>query len=111
MTDEYIIEKGYKEFAPSRFDNASIVKCFQKRFDDEIGKKYFITIKKWDWTPYHYIDISDYTYELDTQIYKKDTHEPINLSFFSGWHLDDVEDYMEKIWNAELFDYYEEWDG
>ena len=39
------------------------------------------------------------------------THEPINLSFFSGWHLDDVENYMEKIWNAELFDYYEEWYG
>ena len=58
MTDEYIIEKGYKEFEPSPLKNNSISKCFQKRFDDENGKKYFITINKWDWNSCNPMDCS-----------------------------------------------------
>ena len=111
MTDEYIIEKGYKEFEPSSLKNNSISKCFQKRFDDENGKKYFITINKWDWTWTHRDDMPDHSYELETQLYKKDTREPIDMTFFSGWEIDDTEEYLEKIWNTEMFDYYEEWYG
>jgi hypothetical protein len=109
MTDEYIIEKGYKEFEPTYLNSPNVVKCFQKRFDDDKGKKYFITINKWDWTSFHRNDMVDYSYELETQIYKKNTHEPIDMTFFAGWNVDEVEEYMEKIWSPELFDYYEEW--
>jgi hypothetical protein len=31
------------------------------------------------------------------------------MTFFAGWNVDEVEEYMEKIWSPELFDYYEEW--
>ena len=37
MTDEYILEKGYKQYNPTQFDNKHIVARFQKRFDDEYG--------------------------------------------------------------------------
>lgn len=107
--DEYIVSKGYKEFKPTSFNNNSVIRCFQKRFDDENGKKYFITVNKWDWTWVNDAYTPPYSYEFDIQLYQKETHAPININFFSGWNLDDVEEYMEKIWNLNIFDYYEEW--
>ena len=107
MNDEYILSKGYKEFEPSPFDGDGVITMFQKRFDDEIGKKYFITIKKWSWEKFGRADIPDYTYEFDTQLYQKDTRNPINIEWFSGWELDDVEKHLENLWNADEYDYYE----
>ena len=54
MDDEYLLERGYKEYLPNPvLDNESIVKKFQKRFDDDFGKKYFIDVTKWshDYVP------------------------------------------------------------
>ena len=48
ITDEYIKEHGFKEYNPTRFDNDSVILRFQKRYDDNFGKKYFIDILKWD---------------------------------------------------------------
>ena len=39
MTDDYLIERGYKKYEPTRFDNESVVARFQKRFDDDFVKK------------------------------------------------------------------------
>ena len=109
MTDKEILDRGYHRYERTQFDDWYVECQFQKRFDDEKGKKYFITINKWDWTSFHRNDMPNYSYELETQIYKKDTHEPIDMTFFAGWNVDEVEEYMEKIWSPELFDYYEEW--
>lgn len=38
MNDTQILDAGYKEYKPSSFHSDGITKCFQKRFDDEIGK-------------------------------------------------------------------------
>ena len=46
MTDEYLLERGYKQYKPTQFDNESVVARFQKRFDDDFGKKYFIDVLK-----------------------------------------------------------------
>ena len=40
ITDEYIKEHGFKEYDPTRFDNDSVILRFQKRYDDDFGKKY-----------------------------------------------------------------------
>ena len=47
-SDKELLKNGYKEFKPGPMDNPSVIDCFQKRFDDETGKRYFITVKKWD---------------------------------------------------------------
>ena len=47
MTDEYLVEHGYVKYNPTFFDNESVVARFQKRFDDDFGKKYFINVLKW----------------------------------------------------------------
>ena len=115
MTDEYILEKGYKQYEPTQFDNESIVARFQKRFDDEYGKKYFINILKWShsfipverrdeyWQPY------GYEYEVQVSMYEEEN--PINLHFFSNWDLDKVEQFMAEFFEKMCPNYYELWDG
>ena len=40
MTDEELLSRGYREFKPGPFDGEYVEKMFQKRFDDDVGKKY-----------------------------------------------------------------------
>ena len=108
--EEKLIEKGYVEFEPSPLDNG-VTTMFQKRFDDKIGKKYFITVKRWDFPPHPYTgEHIPTSYEYESQLYEKDTHNPINISHFSGWDIDKVEMWYERHWNNEEYDYYEKWD-
>lgn len=110
MCDKDFINKGYKEYKPSPVDNECVVRCFQKRFDDDIGKKYFINAKEWDWHKYELSVPVNYEFDFEIQLYSKDLHEPVNLNFFSGWSIDKVEQYVESIWSSGMFDYYERWD-
>ena len=114
LNDEYILSKGYKEFSPTRFHNSSVVKCFQKRFTDDIGKRYFININKWYWgdiVPEYRKDewYQDYTYEYEVQLYRKDTHDAVDISFHSSWTLEQDEEHMEKLFETGMYDYYEMW--
>lgn len=40
----YLNPLGFHEYKPTQFDRYAIT-CFQKRYDDEIGKKYFVDAK------------------------------------------------------------------
>ena len=114
MTDEYLIEHGYKKYEPTYFDNKSVVARFQKRFNDDIGKKYFIDIHKithewmreWDKKQSWYIP---YSYEFSCQLYKKDTHAAVNMQFFSDWTIEQVEEFVERLFQNGELDYYERW--
>ena len=109
MTDKDIIERGYAEYKPTIFDH-HVEKCFQKRFDDEIGKKYFIDIKKYE--PIVHPDTGEayqHSYEYETQLHNVDD-EPVNLTFFAGWTMEKVEDYVKQLFDTGLFQYYERWD-
>jgi hypothetical protein len=114
LTDEIILSEGYKEYKPTKFHNQGVVKCFQKRFDDEAGKKYFIDVNKWYWrdiVPAHRRDswYKEYTYEFETQVYGIKDHDAIDLTFHSSWELEDVEEFVEKIFQTGMLDYYEKW--
>lgn len=108
MTDEKLLSKGYTEFTPGPFDNEGVIQCFQKRFRDEKGIKYFITVNKWEpFTHPHTGETFESSYEASTQLYRKDAHDAINMLFLSSWDIDDVEAYLESIFQTGLFDYYE----
>ena len=108
MCDDDLLEKDYAKFKPSKFDSDGVEVIFQKRFDDDIGKKYFITVKKWKaWTHPYTNETFPSTYEFFVQMYKKDSHDPIDILFHSSWNLIDVEKYMDELWSTGLFDYYE----
>ena len=115
MTDKDILEKGYKQYAPIQFDNEHIVARFQKRFDDEYGKKYFISVVKWshDFIPVERRDEywQPYSYEYEVQISMYDENSTIDLHFHSNWTLDKVEEFMVEFFEKMCVDYYELWDG
>lgn len=109
MTDKDLIERGYVEFSPSPFASDGITTCFQKWFKDENGKRYFITVNKWIEMRHPYTGATfPSTYEYETQLYKKNTHDAVNILFHSSWSIEDVEDYMAIMFDSGLFDYYEE---
>lgn len=111
MKEKYILEKGYKEFKPTQIHSDRTSKCFQRRFDDDIGKKYFININKNDWKGLLHKEVEDsYIYEYEVQLYSKDTHDAINMLFHSSWTLDQVEEFVENMFQSGTLDYYEKWD-
>lgn len=114
MTDEYLLERGYKKFSPLPvLDDEHIVARFQKRFDDNFGKKYFIDVLKWSndfipvdrrdewWTPY------SYEYQIHTTMFNEE--KPINLEFYSSWTLEEVERFAEDFFEKMKPNYYETW--
>ena len=115
MTDQYLIEKGFHQFRPTpRLDPERIETKFQKRYDDIFGKKYFITINKWGEFKHPYTgEVFPASYEYDVQLHKKDDREnakAVDLLFHSTWGLEEVEEYMEKLFDTGLFEYYEKWE-
>lgn len=115
MTDEYILKKGYKQYKSTSYDNEYIVAMFQKRFDDEYGKKYFINVLKWsnDFMPVERRDVcwQPYSYEYKVQVSIYEEQNPINLHFFSNWTLDRVEEFMADFFKKMCINHYELWDG
>lgn len=112
MTDKAFLSKGFSEFRPTAFDSNGVEKCFQKRYDDELGKKYFITVRKWSAMLHAYTGVeSPPSYEYEVQLYKKGSHDALDLMFHSSWNLEDVEAYVEAMWGTGLFEHYETWDG
>ena len=116
MTDEYLLEHGYKQYSPMpTLDSDLVVAKFQKRFDDDFGKKYFIDIKKWShdfipeyrrdkwWKPF------TYTYEVYTTMFEEE--KPMNLEFYSDWTLEEVEKFAKDFFEKMKPNYYESWDG
>lgn len=99
MNFEELLNRGYKEYNPPPLSNAHRI-C-QKRFDDGNGNKlYFISVYLYTW------DGSD-RYEAHIQLYQKGTHYPLDLNFFDGWNIDDVEKYANSIYHIEQFEPYE----
>lgn len=115
MNDEYLIECGYKEYKPTRFDNESVVARYQKRFDDDFGKKYFIDVLKWShgYIPEYRRDKwwKPFTYCYETQITFGEDEKALNFEFFSSWTLEEVEKFMEDFFEKMKPNYYESWDG
>lgn len=115
INDEYLIEHGYRQYKPTKFDHSDVIARFQKRFDDKFGKKYFIDVLKWSnyyvpderrdnwWKPYIY------EYEIQVNFGKEENY--LNLKFFSSWKLEDVEKFMEDFFEKMKLNYYESWDG
>lgn len=116
MNDEYLLERGYKQYKPMPYlDNESIVAKFQKRFDDDFGKKYFIDVAKWS---YDFIPVSQrdewwkpYSYEYDLYVTMfGEKEKPIYLKFGTSWTLEEVEAFAEDFFEKMKPNYYEDWD-
>ena len=114
MNDEYLLERGYKYYPPTYIHSSSVVALFQKRFDDDFGKKYFINVLKWS---HEYVPVDrrdkwwkQYTYAYEVQLSMFEQGKAMNIEFFSDWTLEEVEKYMEDLCKKMKPNYYESWD-
>lgn len=113
MTDEYLLERGYKKYPPTPFDNKNIVARFQKRFDDDFGKKYFIDILRWshDYIPMSCrsedFEIYGYEYEIYFSMYQEE--KDLKFTFYNNWSIEDVEKFAEDFFEKMKPNYYEDW--
>jgi len=118
MTDQDLINRGFKQFEKASFEPYGIETKFQKRYDDEIGKRYFITVNKWrsivdsrtgmKWPP-------NYEYEVYFEKHDGDGkggfgEKAIKILLYAGWGIDEVEEYVQKLFETGLFEYYEKWE-
>ena len=116
--EQEMIDNGYKVFK-SEYNNS--LRGFQKRFDDEQGKKYFITI--WHYNHAEQLNCPDLTikgdsYTADSQFRfdKNGKDATCNVEFWGDFTpneyrpvttLQVVEDFFEEFWTKMKPDYYE----
>jgi hypothetical protein len=115
MTDQDFLSRGFKQYPPTpHLDSDGIETHFQKRYDDEIGKRYFITINKWmQWEHPYTREVFGPSYEYSVQLYKKDGRrdaKAVDFLFHNTWTINEVEEYMQKLFETGLFEYYEKWE-
>ena len=97
-----LLKHGYKEFTPSHKNN--VLKSCQKRIMDQQGNTlYYITI-------HLYNRYGEDKYEAEIQLYQNETHLPLNLTFFDGWKLSDIELYAELIYYVGILSHFEPYD-
>lgn len=115
MTDEYLYEHGYAKYPPTPFDDKYVVARFQKRFDDNFGKKYFIDVLRWshDYIPMSYRgeDWELYGYEYQMQFSMYTEEKSLELTLFNSWTLEEVENFAEEFFKKMKPNYYENWEG
>lgn len=109
ITDEVLLNAGYKQFKTGLEFHPTAETGFQKRFDDEIGKKYFITCIKYPaWEHPYMKETFPPSYEFEIQFSDKETNCPVNVLLFAGWEdIESVEKRAEDFWNMGCWKYYE----
>lgn len=106
LTNNDLIAAGYKPFTQrnlKEFTNS----FYQKRFDDENGKKYFITVAEYDNSKYlkEYINLSEFSYEADCQFVSNGV--TFNVDMLNPESIQQMEEFFEKMWYNLGCEYYE----
>ena len=114
MTDQDLLDRGFKRYPRAWFESDGIDVCFQKRYDDEVGKRYFININKWkpieDRNAPDGVWPANYEYEVYFQNNDSEKRGAIKILLYAGWDIDEVEEYVQKLFETGLFEYYEKWE-
>ena len=108
MTNEDFIKNGYVRCDPAPFDKC-VTDLFQKCVKDEFGKRYYINVKRWDFSSYHK-GVGMINYEASVQFYYKDDNA-VNIDQLSGWTIEEMERHYAELWDTGWFQYYEAFDG
>lgn len=108
ITADTLIQNGYKKWK-NVWNGEYCPWLYQKCVYDEDGsKKYFINVKEWDFSMYERDpNMKKPSYETEVQLTKKDNNNAINLLLLSGWSLEDMEKFIEDMWQLGWFKLYE----
>lgn len=108
--EKKLTEHGYKKWITNScidtFDYS-----YQKRFDDDFGKKYFIDFQFYDYMKYYH----DHGISVKASVtFNNDNEEPGKLDK-SVWldfdfnSIEQAEAFAEVMWKASNSQYYERW--
>lgn len=106
---EWLVPKGFYEYKPTPFHKDTVKTCFQKRYDDDKGKKYFIDVDIWDYSWSDRIP-ENYIPEIRCQLYQTGTHDAFNITFIS-WEIGQAEEFVENMFQSGVIEHYETWEG
>ena len=119
--EQEMIDSGYKIFSSSI---SHAIRGFQRRFDDDFGKKYFITVWHWnhgkqhpEWSNAPNQDTYQFTTQFRVNKNKKELTVDIDVAakvLPSEYNtelttLSELETFFEKTWNNMGKPYYEMW--
>lgn len=107
ITKEALLAAGYKPFK-SRLKQYTD-QGYQKRFDDEHGKRYFITVWEYDNRPFKHNcpQLNDFNYAPDSQF--EIGTIAFNVEMLTPESVEEMEAFFERIWVQMGCDYYERW--
>ena len=102
MTDEVLLNSGYKECEVDTRFKPYAEKFFQKRIKDEEGTKYFIDV-------YKYIIDNQEDYEVELYTFKENVYDfkCLIYSVEKPLTIEEIEEEIENIWKNNNFSYYE----
>lgn len=108
--EKKLTEHGYKKWASnSRIDVFDY--SYQKRFDDDFGKKYFIDFQFYNYMKYYH----DHGISVKASVtFNNDNEEPGKLDKpvwldFDFNSIEQAETFVEAMWKASNSQYYELW--
>jgi hypothetical protein len=110
------IDRGYRRYdiTPDRREMNKLADfLLQKRFDDEIGKKYFITVYCYDRKKYpaeHQRNLPEFGYMPTSHFALRDDKPFFNIEMNAVSDIDEVESYYDIFWNTLGRPYYEKFE-
>ena len=109
LTFEAPEEAGYKKYPANGYKNADSL--FQKRIDDEIGKKYFIDILCYDFRKFAHPN-TDFSFEPHVQ-FREGSGDAVDVVLLLNEEksLEEVEEFFDKMWKTLDKPYNERWEG
>lgn len=108
--EKKLTEHGYKKWIPDRYID-TFDYLYQKRFDDDFGKKYFIDFQFYNYMKYYH----DHGISVKASVtFNNDNEEPGKLDKpvwldFDFNSIEQAEAFVEVMWKASNSQYYELW--
>lgn len=113
LTVQNWLDAGYKKYYGNHLNNADFL--LQKRFDDEVGKKYFIDIWVYEHSKHSYYEanqnIPAVSFQPEVQ-FRRDPDITMNVTFILNQDstIAEIEQQFECLWLFLEKPYYEKWD-
>ena len=106
ITREALLAAGYKPFLQKNLKQFTN-QFYQKRFDDSVGKKYFITIAEYGNREFReqIPMLSDFSYSAESQF--ESCGATFNVEMLTPESVEQMEAFFERMWVQMGCDYYE----
>lgn len=105
ITRENLLARGYKQSKPNEFlDKYDML--FQARVEDEVGIRYYLNFREWDWSKYNSPAPTSYDAEVHYDVGGYDAHIWVTTRITADT-IEQAEEIALKVWQALGCPYYD----